>query len=68
MTCRRPKYVSIVFTPETIRSSIMSRAECARKWYLRDGEGWAREVAGLTAAENGVEGGLTNALMYKGLF
>jgi hypothetical protein len=55
--------VSIVFAPETIRSSIMSRAEWARKWYFRDGDGWGREGDdGLCVAWIGVEGGLGKVL------
>jgi len=40
--------VSIVLAPETIRSSIMSKAEWARKWYFSDGDGSGRSVDGLT--------------------
>ena len=38
-TCNRPKYVSIVLWPESILSSMISRALCARKWYFSEGDG-----------------------------
>ena len=44
--CNRPKYVSIVFAPETMRSSMMSSAECARKWYFKDGDGAGKGLDG----------------------
>jgi hypothetical protein len=59
----------MVFCPEEIRSSMMSRAECARKWYFRlGGHGGGREFAGLRVGSAGVEGGLGNVRRYKGLF
>lgn len=55
--------MSIVFAPETIRSSIMSRAEWARKWYFREGDGWGRgDDVGVWVAWIGLEGGLGKVL------
>jgi len=54
--------VSIVFAPETIRSSIMSSAECARKWYFKEAEGEGRGVDGFAGGWIGVAPGLGKVL------
>jgi hypothetical protein len=61
-TCSSPKYVSTVFAPETILSSMMSRAEWARKWYFREDEGSGRGGAVEGATWIGVDGGLGKVL------
>jgi hypothetical protein len=61
-TCSSPKYVSTVFAPETILSSMMSRAEWARKWYFKEGDGSGRGGAVERGTWMGVEGDLGKAL------
>ena len=69
-TCNRPKYVSIVLWPESIRSSMISRALCARKWYFSEGDGAGSggDIAGELETCSGVVGGLGKGFRKSGLF
>jgi hypothetical protein len=40
----------------------MSMAECARKWYFREGDGCGRREEGLDGTWRGVEGGFGKVL------